>query len=92
QAVRSLFGPTNREVGNPSWMSGGFEIGQMSITWNRFWIVIFAFTVFAALLYVMKRTRWGLQMRAVTANRRMVASMGIRTPLVDALTFALGSG
>ncbi|TIW17022.1 MAG: urea ABC transporter permease subunit UrtB, partial [Mesorhizobium sp.] len=48
--------------------------------------------VFSVLLYVMKRTPWGLQMRAVTANRRMAASMGIRTPWVDALTFALGSG
>jgi urea transport system permease protein len=48
--------------------------------------------VFGVLLYVMKRTSWGLRMRAVTANRRMAASMGIRTPWVDALTFALGSG
>ena len=31
-------------------------------------------------------------MRAVTQNRRMAASMGIRTPSVDALTFGLGSG
>ncbi|MGE0499424.1 MAG: urea ABC transporter permease subunit UrtB [Rhizobiaceae bacterium] len=92
QAVRTIFGPTNREVGNPSWMSGGFDIGLLSVTWNRFWIVIFALAVFAVLLYVMKRTPWGLQMRAVTANRRMAASMGIRTPWVDALTFALGSG
>ncbi|HTV71273.1 MAG TPA: urea ABC transporter permease subunit UrtB [Rhizobiaceae bacterium] len=92
QAVRTIFGPTNREVGNPSWMSGAFQIGEMSITWNRFWIVIFALSVFAVLLYVMKRTHWGLEMRAVTANRRMAASMGIRTPWVDAFTFALGSG
>lgn len=92
QAVRTIFGPTNREVGSPSWMSGGFELGQMSVTWNRLWIVVFALAVFAILLYVMKYTRWGLQMRAVTANRRMAASMGIRTPWVDALTFALGSG
>ena len=92
QSVRTLFGPTNREVGNPSWMSGGFDLGQLAVTWNRFWIVLFALAVFAVLLYVMKRTPWGLQMRAVTANRRMAASMGIRTPWVDALTFALGSG
>jgi urea transport system permease protein len=92
QAVRTIFGPTNREVGNPSWMSGGFEIGELAFTWNRFWIVLFALAVFFVLLYVMKRTPWGLQMRAVTANRRMAASMGIRTPWVDALTFALGSG
>ncbi|MGD9916297.1 MAG: urea ABC transporter permease subunit UrtB, partial [Rhizobiaceae bacterium] len=67
QAVRTIFGPTNREVGNPSWMSGGFQIGELAFTWNRFWIVIFALVVFAVLLYVMRRTAWGLQMRAVTA-------------------------
>ncbi len=31
-------------------------------------------------------------MRAVTQNRTMAASMGIRTSRVDALTFGLGSG
>jgi urea transport system permease protein len=92
QAVRSIFGPTNREVGNPSWMSGAFSVGEMSITWNRLWILAFSLAVFFLLLFVMKRTSWGLQMRAVTANRRMASSMGIKTPWVDALTFALGSG
>jgi urea transport system permease protein len=92
QAVRSIFGPPNREVGNPSWMSGAFDIGELSVTWNRLWILAFSLAVFFLLLFVMKRTSWGLQMRAVTANRRMASSMGIRTPWVDALTFALGSG
>ncbi|TGV78396.1 urea ABC transporter permease subunit UrtB, partial [Mesorhizobium sp. M2D.F.Ca.ET.145.01.1.1] len=63
QAVRSIFGPTNQEVGNPSWMSGSFDVGQLAITWNRLWILVFALTVFGMLLYVMKRTPWGLQMR-----------------------------
>jgi len=92
QAVRTIFGPTNQEVGNPSWMSGGFEIGQMLLTWNRLWIVAFSLAVFALLLFISNRTAWGLQMRAVTQNRRMAASMGIRTPWVDAFTFGLGSG
>ena len=92
QAVRTIFGPTNREVGNPSWMSGSFELGQMAITWNRLWIVAFALGVFVLLLFVFNRTAWGLQMRAVTQNRRMASAMGIRTPWVDAFTFALGSG
>ncbi|MCO5070663.1 MAG: urea ABC transporter permease subunit UrtB [Rhizobiaceae bacterium] len=92
QTVRSIFGPTNKEVGNPSWMSGAFQLGELSVTWNRLWILVFAIVVFFALLYVMNRTAWGLQMRAVTANRRMASSMGIRTPWIDAMTFALGSG
>ncbi|WP_077963112.1 urea ABC transporter permease subunit UrtB [Ensifer adhaerens] len=92
QSVRSIFGPTNREVGNPSWMSGAFELGGLTITWNRLWIIVFALAVFAALLFLLKRTSMGLKMRAVTQNRRIASSMGIRTPWVDALTFALGSG
>ena len=92
QGVRTIFGPTNQEVGNPSFMSGAFEIGQLTITYNRLWIVVFSLVVFAALLLLMKATRFGLTVRAVTQNRRMSASMGIRTPVIDALTFGLGSG
>ena len=92
QAVRTIFGPTNRMVGNPSWMSGSFNIGEIVITWSRLWIVLFAALVFIILLLVLKRTALGLQMRAVTQNRRMASAMGIRTPFVDAMTFGLGSG
>jgi len=92
QAVRTIFGPTNREVGNPEWMSGAFEIGHMTITYNRMWIILFSLLVFGVLLLVLRKTSFGLQMRAVTQNRAMAASMGIRTPWIDGLTFALGSG
>lgn len=92
QAVRSIFGPSNREVGNPSWMAGSFQFGEMLVTWNRFYIILFALVVFAGLLTLLKRTALGLQMRAVTQNRPMAAEMGIRTGRVDALTFGLGAG
>ncbi|MGN7293833.1 urea ABC transporter permease subunit UrtB [Rhizobium sp. SAFR-030] len=92
QTIRSIFGPTNREVGNPSWMSGSFPLGGMQVTWNRLWIVVFSLSIFFGLLVLMKRSAFGLQMRAVTQNRRMASSMGIRTPWIDAFTFALGSG
>jgi urea transport system permease protein len=92
QAVRTVFGPTNREVGNPSYMSGGFEIMGVSITWGRLWIIVFTLVVFAGLQLVLRHTRLGLEMRAVTQNRRMASSMGIRSARVDALTFGLGSG
>ena len=92
QGVRSIFGPTNQEVGNPSWMSGSFQIGELDVTWNRLWIIIFSLIVFFVLLVALNKTPLGLQMRAVTQNRRMASAMGIRTPFVDSMTFALGSG
>jgi urea transport system permease protein len=92
QAVRTAFGPTNREVGAPSWMSGAFEVGQITVTYNRLWIILFTLLVFAALLGLLRFTRLGLEMRAVTQNRPMAAAMGIRTSRIDALTFGVGSG
>jgi urea transport system permease protein len=92
QAVRSIFGPSNREVGNPSWMSGALDLGGLVLTYNRLWIIVFSIAVFALLMLLLRKTPLGLRMRAVTQNRRMAASMGIRTDVVDSLTFGLGSG
>ncbi len=92
QAVRSLFGPTNRQVDAPSYMSGAFDVAGVTITYGRMWIVVFAIAVFFGLLTLLKSTSFGLKMRAVTQNRKMAASMGIRTPMVDTMAFAMGSG
>ncbi|MCS6780526.1 MAG: urea ABC transporter permease subunit UrtB [Geminicoccaceae bacterium] len=93
QAVRLGIGATNREVVTPSWMSGLWEpVPGLALTTNRIVIVLFAIAVFLLLLALVRGTRLGLEIRAVTQNRRMAETMGIRTPRVDALTFALGSG
>jgi len=93
QLVRSVFGAPNKEVSNPEWMTGGFElIGGFTVTWNRLYIVIFCFLILGALALMLKRTSYGLNIRAVTQNRDMASVMGIRVARVDALTFGLGSG
>ncbi len=92
QAVRTVFGANNREVGTPQWMSGALEIGGLALTYNRIAIVVFALIVFVVLLLVLRYTPLGLHVRAVTQNRRMAGSMGIPTSRIDALTFGLGSG
>jgi urea transport system permease protein len=93
QLVRSIFTANNRSVETPAWMSGTLQVnGALSITYNRLYIVIFTLIVFAILVAVLKRTRLGLDIRAVSQNRAMAQAMGIRTEWVDAMTFGLGSG
>ena len=93
QAVRSIFGPTNRDVQTPSWMTGAIELGGgIAITQNRIYIILFGIAVLVAVILITRYSFFGLQMRAVTQNRGMAAAMGIRTNRVDALTFGLGSG
>jgi urea transport system permease protein len=93
QLVRSIFSALNREVKTPEFMSGMLEINEgLSVTYNRLYVVAFTLVVFAILLAVLKRTRLGLDIRAVSQNRAMARAMGIRSEWVDALTFGLGSG
>jgi urea transport system permease protein len=93
QAVRLGFGAQNREVVSPAWMQGTLTLPfELSITQNRAWIILFALAVLGATFAAIRLTRFGLEMRAVVQNRRIAATMGIRTGRVDALTFAFGSG
>ena len=92
QAVRTIFGANNREVGAPAFMAGSFDFGGLAITSGRMWIIFFAMMVFALLQLVLRATPFGLRMRAVTQNRRMASAMGIDTNRIDALAFGLGSG
>src|SRR5579859_7485946 len=93
QSVRSIFSALNRSVVTPEWMSGSLRLNDaLDLTYNRLYIVIFTLIVFSLILVVMKRTRMGLDIRAVAQNRAMAKAMGIRTEWVDAMTFGLGSG
>ena len=93
QLVRTLISPQNVPVSNPDFMSGIWQINSvLAITYNRLYIFIFCLLVFAGLFLLLKYTRLGLQVRAVSQNRAMARAMGVRSSRVDALTFGLGSG
>ncbi|MCB1741094.1 MAG: urea ABC transporter permease subunit UrtB, partial [Gammaproteobacteria bacterium] len=93
QAVRTIFSPLNRSVTTPDWMSGYLEINPvLTLTYNRLYIIAFSLLVLLVLVALLRYSRFGLHMRAVTQNRDMALCMGIRSARVDALTFGLGSG
>jgi urea transport system permease protein len=93
QAVRSIFSALNRSVVTPDWLSGSLRVNDaLAITKNRLYIVVFTLIVFSLVMLALKRTRIGLNIRAVSQNRAMAKAMGIRTEWVDAITFGLGSG
>jgi len=74
-------------------MSGTWQINEfLALTWNRFYILVFCLLVFALLQTILKKTRLGLEVRAVAQNRNMAKAMGVPTDSVDAMTFGLGSG
>ncbi|WBV42330.1 urea ABC transporter permease subunit UrtB [Pseudoroseomonas cervicalis] len=93
QSVRLIFGAQNREVVSPAWMQGTLILPfGIEVTQNRLWIIFFSLVVLGLTVAAIRFTRFGLEMRAVVQNRRIAATMGIRTGRVDAMTFAFGSG
>ncbi len=94
QSVRLIFGAQNREVISPAWMQGTLTLPFIGVpvTQNRLWIIVFGLLVLGVVVAAIRYTRFGLEMRAVVQNRRIAATMGIRTGRVDAMTFAFGSG
>ncbi|MDG1281220.1 MAG: urea ABC transporter permease subunit UrtB, partial [Pseudorhodobacter sp.] len=93
QIAKNIFGTQARPLTSPAWLDGAWVLNDVvSISYIRIAIFGLALIFLALFLFVMKRTRLGLETRAVTQNPAMAASMGINPDRVNMLTFGLGSG
>ncbi|WP_299963441.1 urea ABC transporter permease subunit UrtB [uncultured Roseobacter sp.] len=93
QLAKNIFGTQARPLTSPDWLSGAWVISDViQISYIRIAIFVLALLFLALILFVLKRTRLGLEVRAVTQNPGMAASMGINPDRINMLTFGLGSG
>ena len=93
QIAKNIFGTQARPLTSPAWLGGALHFNDIiSISYIRIAIFVLAVIFFSLLLFILNRTRLGLEVRAVTQNRRMAASMGINPDRINMLTFGLGSG
>ncbi len=93
QVIKNIFGTQARPLTAPSWLDGQLAFNDVVAISNiRVAIFVMAVMFLCLTLYVMNRTRLGLEVRAVTQNPRMAASMGIDPDRINMLTFGLGSG
>ena len=93
QIAKNIFGTQARPLTAPAWLEGSISFGQtISISSIRVAIFVLAALFLGLFLLIMKRSRLGLQVRAVTQNPGMAASMGINPDRIAMMTFGLGSG
>ncbi|MEQ5869854.1 urea ABC transporter permease subunit UrtB [Sagittula sp. NFXS13] len=93
QLAKNIFGTQARPLTSPSWLDGNWAINDViSISYIRVAIFVLALIFLGLLLFILKKTRLGLEVRAVTQNPRMAASMGINPDKIKMMTFGLGSG
>ncbi|MCR8726454.1 urea ABC transporter permease subunit UrtB [Frigidibacter sp. ROC022] len=93
QIAKNIFGTQARPLTSPGWLDGALVLNDVvAISYIRIAIFVLALFFLGLFLFLMKRTRFGLDIRAVTQNPAMAASMGINPDRVNMLTFGLGSG
>lgn len=93
QLAKNIFGTQARPLTSPGWLDGAWVLNDVvSISYIRIAIFVLGLTFFLLLLFILNRTRLGLEVRAVTQNPRMASSMGINPDRINMLTFGLGSG
>ena len=93
QLAKNVFGTQARPLTAPAWLEGAITVNDViSISSIRVAIFVLALLFLGLFLFIMKRTRLGLEVRAVTQNPGMAASMGINPDRIAMMTFGLGSG
>ncbi|MBU2486935.1 MAG: urea ABC transporter permease subunit UrtB [Alphaproteobacteria bacterium] len=93
QIAKNIFGTQARPLTSPSWLDGAWALNDVvSVSYIRIAIFVLAVVFMGLLLFILKRTRLGLEIRAVTQNPRMASSMGINPDRINMMTFGLGSG
>ena len=93
QVFKNIFGTQARPLTSPEWLDGAVVFNEIvSISSIRIAIFILGIIFFGLLLFVLNRTRLGLETRAVTQNPKMAAAMGVNVDRINMFTFGLGSG
>jgi len=93
QVAKNIFGTQARPLTSPDWLAGAWVVNDViQISFIRIAIFAMALIFLALIIYILKRTRLGLEVRAVTQNPGMASSMGINPNRINMMTFGLGSG
>jgi len=68
-----------------------FDLGGVYVTNKKIMIVVVSLMLMFALHQFVKRTKWGMAMRAMAVDYVVVPLMGVPLNTIAALTFAIGS-
>jgi branched-chain amino acid transport system permease protein len=88
--VQGGFGSDPQRLTLPAWMNGTVNVLGANVPNTRLLVIGVAALVFALLVFFLRRTRFGLIVRAGVENRAMVQALGIDVHRAFTLVFAIG--
>lgn len=85
-------GPTLKPIPLPEVLKAPLDIGFRTITVHKLFVIAIGFAVASAIWFVAERTPFGVRLRATVDNAAMAGSLGVRTKVIYALSFAVAIG
>jgi len=95
--IKLIFTAQLRYVKSPPYIKGNLRLAEIGgqaieISYYRLFVIFVALALFGITAYLLYKTPFGRQVRAVTQNRDMAKCLGVNTNMVDMVTFAYGCG
>ncbi|MGJ4860327.1 branched-chain amino acid ABC transporter permease [Labrys sp. La1] len=87
-----VFGPTLKTIPLPEPLRGPVDLGFRTIAAHKLFAIACGLAVALALWYLIEKTGFGIKLRASVDNAAMAASLGVRTTIVYAVSFAIAVG
>jgi branched-chain amino acid transport system permease protein len=91
ELIKVVWGPDQIPLPLPQGLRGSYIVGDAAIEKYRVIAVVVGLAVFAAMLFVLNRTKIGLLIRAGVQDREMVESLGYRIRRLFVGVFVAGS-
>ncbi|WP_226671220.1 branched-chain amino acid ABC transporter permease [Metabacillus litoralis] len=91
EMLKVLWGPNQLAAQAPDYLSGSWQLGDVTIIKYRAFIILIGFLVFGIIYFILKNTRIGLIVRAGVMNKEMVQALGINIKKVFMLVFMVGA-
>lgn len=88
--ARAIFGSDPVRVVVPPWMNATTTVVGAAVPNSRFIVIGAALLVYVGLILFLRRTRYGLVIRAGVENRSMVSALGIDVSRAFTVVFAIG--
>lgn len=91
EVIKMLWGPQQMPLPLPETLRGAWTLGDAAIERYRVLAVAIGLLVFAALAWLLNRTKVGLLIRAGVQDREMVEALGYRIHRLFVAVFVMGS-
>ena len=86
------FGPTLKTIPLPEMLKGSADLGFRTVPVQRIFVILCGLAVALALWFAIEKTSFGIRLRATVDNAAMAGSLGVRTEIVYAASFAVAVG